>query len=257
MTGRAEPKTREPNRRRKRRARTRGLRAAPGSTLAGTRDALTAPVEDYLKAIYDIERGGDAAATNDIAQRLDIAPASVSGMVRRLAAQGLLAYERYRGVRLTPAGRRAALRTIRRHRVIEAYLVHALGFAWDSVHAEAERLEHAASDGLIDRMAVAIGEPLTDPHGAPIPTREGRVDEGTHRTLAEVAIGGRARLVRVSDEDPALLRYLSSLGLRPDVVVRVRDRAPYDGPITLDVAGRRLQVGAGLAAGLQVEPLAR
>ena len=111
---------------------------------------LTAPVEDYLKVIYDIERAEDAAATNDIAQRLQIAPASVSGMVRRLADQGLLKYERYRGVKLTGSGRRAALRTIRRHRVIEAYLVQALGYSWDVVHEEAERLEHAASDDLID-----------------------------------------------------------------------------------------------------------
>jgi DtxR family transcriptional regulator, Mn-dependent transcriptional regulator len=255
VTGTSHASAGERHGRRKRRVRSR--RVSSVGPLAGGRDTLTAPVEDYLKAIYDLERGGDAAPTNDIAQRLGIAPASVSGMVRRLAEQGLVAYQRYRGVRLTAAGRRAALRTIRRHRVIEAYLVRALGFAWDSVHAEADRLEHAASDDLIDRMALAIGEPLTDPHGAPIPTREGRVDERAHRTLAEVAVGGRARVVRVSDEDPALLRYLSSLGLRPDVVVRVRDRAPYDGPITLDVAGRRLQVGAGLAKGLQVEPVAR
>jgi len=214
---------------------------------------LTAPVEDYLKAIYAIELAGSAAATNDIAQRLDIAPASVSGMVRRLADQGLLAYEPYRGVRLTAAGRRAALRTIRRHRVIEAYLVRALGFAWDGVHEEAERLEHAASDALIDRMADAIGEPVTDPHGAPIPTREGTVDETPHRTLADVATGQSARVVRVSDKDPELLRHLSSLGLRPDVVVGVRARAPYEGPITLEVSGRWVQVGASLAGRLLVE----
>src|SRR3954454_14557620 len=131
--------------------------------MRATRGPLTAPVEDYLKAIYALGKGTGAAATNEIAQRLDLAPASVSGMVRRLADQGLLAYERYHGVRLTDGGRRAALRTIRRHRVIEAYLVKALGYPWDQVHPEAERLEHAASDELIDRMAAAIGEPLTDP----------------------------------------------------------------------------------------------
>ena len=119
-------------------------------------DDYTAPVEDYLKAIYELERAGGTAGTNEIAQRLSIAPASVSGMVKRLADQGLLDHERYRGVRLTEAGRRVALRTIRRHRVIEAYLMKALGYAWDRVHDEAERLEHAASDELIDRMASAI-----------------------------------------------------------------------------------------------------
>jgi DtxR family transcriptional regulator, Mn-dependent transcriptional regulator len=134
-------------------------------------ESLTAPVEDYLKAIYTIGRGSGPAATNEIAQRLAIAPASVSGMVRRLADQGLLAYERYRGVKLTDSGRRAALRTLRRHRVIEAYLSLALDYPWDRVHDEAERLEHAASDELVDRMAATIGEPEVDPHGAPIPTR--------------------------------------------------------------------------------------
>ena len=126
-------------------------------------DDVTAPVEDYLKVIYEIERLSGAAATTDIAHRLAIAPASVSGMVRRLAEQGLLAHERYRGVRLTDEGRRIALRMLRRHRIIEAYLTQALGYAWDRVHDEAERLEHAASDELVDRMAAAMGEPSVDP----------------------------------------------------------------------------------------------
>jgi DtxR family Mn-dependent transcriptional regulator len=134
--------------------------------------SVTAPVEDYLKAIFELEDAAGLAATNDIAAALGIAPPSVSGMIRRLAEQRLITYERYRGVRLTRAGRRAALRTIRRHRVIEAYLTAALGFPKDRVHEEAERIEHAASDELIDLMAAAIGEPEIDPHGSPIPTRE-------------------------------------------------------------------------------------
>lgn len=133
---------------------------------------MTAPVEDYLKVIFELEEGGGIAATNDIAAALGFAPPSVSGMMRRLAEQRLISYERYRGVKLTRAGRRAALRTIRRHRVIEAYLTTALGYPHDRVHEEAERIEHAASDELIDLMATAIGEPEIDPHGAPIPTRE-------------------------------------------------------------------------------------
>jgi len=211
-------------------------------------EPLTAPVEDYLKAIYAFERDGHAAATNDIAQRLSIAPASVSGMVQRLADQGLVEYERYRGVRLTAAGRRAALRTLRRHRVIEAYLVRALGYGWDTVHEEAERLEHAASDTLIDRMAEAIGEPLTDPHGAPIPTREGTIDETPHPSLADAEIGSRNRIVRVGDEDPGMLRYLDSLGLRPGVEVTLTNRAPFDGPLTIEVGSTTRQVGAALAS---------
>lgn len=133
--------------------------------------ALTGSVEDYLKVIYELEAAFGSAPTTDIAARLDIAPASVSGMMRRLAAQGWVQHERYRGARLTDRGRRAALRTLRRHRIIESYLVTVLGCQWDAVHAEAERLEHAASEALIDRMAAALGDPEHDPHGAPIPRR--------------------------------------------------------------------------------------
>jgi len=219
----------------------------------GTREALTAPVEDYLKAIYAIGRGTGAAATNEIAQRLAIAPASVSGMVRRLADQGLLAYERYRGVRLTDAGKRAALRTLRRHRVIEAYLAEALNYPWDRVHAEAERLEHAASDELIDRMAATIGEPEFDPHGAPIPTRDGGIAEGpAGRALSELAPGERGHVARVEDEDPDQLRYLGSLGIRPGVEFELVERAPFGGPLTVNVSGAARQLGPALAAHIVV-----
>jgi DtxR family Mn-dependent transcriptional regulator len=189
-------------------------------------ESLTGPVEDYLKTIYEIGRGTVAVATNDIAQRLNIAPASVSGMVRRLADQGLLGYERYRGVTLTDAGRRAALRTIRRHRIIESYLSKALEYPWDRVHDEAERLEHAASDELVDRMAKAIGEPVVDPHGAPIPSREGLVDETVYLTLDELGVGYGARVVRVSDDDPEMLRYLAELEIIPGAEIVVVSRAP-------------------------------
>jgi len=205
--------------------------------------ALTAPVEDYLKAIFEIE-GADAqadadrpsvAGTNEIAQALGIAPASVTGMLRRLAEQGLISYERYRGVRLSEAGRRAALRTIRRHRIIESYLTKALGYPWDRVHDEAERLEHAASDELIDRMASAVGEPTTDPHGAPIPTREGTLDARPLLALVDVDVGAVVRVRQVSDRDPERLRYLAELGVIPGADVRVLSRAPFGGPITLRI----------------------
>ncbi len=216
---------------------------------------LTEPVEDYLKAIYAIEQSGEAAGTSDLATRLEIAPASVSGMVRRLADQGLVSYERYRGVRLTDAGRRAALRTIRRHRVIESYLAKALGYAWDRVHAEAERLEHAASDELVDRMAEAIGEPLTDPHGDPIPTRDGVIDETRHQRLSDLAAGQRSRVKRVSDDDGELLRYLAQIGIRPGVMVTVAERAPFDGPLSLRIGKVTVQVGPVLASRVMVELL--
>lgn len=215
---------------------------------------LTGPVEDYLKAIYAIGKGTGPAATNEIAQRLALAPASVSGMVRRLADQGLLAYERYHGVKLTETGRLAALRTLRRHRVIEAYLARALGYQWDRVHDEAERLEHAASDELVDKMAAMIGEPDVDPHGAPIPTREGAVDETEYRSLADLAPGKTGVVVRVTDEDPEMLRYLGELSIRPGTRVTIRTRAPFDGPITLTVGKQELSIGPVLAACVLIAP---
>jgi DtxR family transcriptional regulator, Mn-dependent transcriptional regulator len=217
--------------------------------------ALTASVEDYLKAIYEIESASGsasaasgsreaqappaaAAGTNEIAQLLRIAPASVTGMLRRLADQGLIVYERYRGVRLTDGGRREALRTIRRHRVIEAYLTKALGYPWDRVHDEAERLEHAASDELIDRMAAAIGEPATDPHGAPIPTRDGTLDVRHLMPLLEAEPGALVYVRQVGDKDAERLRYLAELGITPGISLRVVERAPFGGPITLRIEGR-------------------
>jgi DtxR family Mn-dependent transcriptional regulator len=214
---------------------------------------LTAPVEDYLKAIYELERSGEAAETNAIARRLEIAPASVSGMVRRLADQGLISHERYHGARLTQAGRRAALRTIRRHRVIEAYLTSALGYSWDRVHDEAERLEHAASDELIDRMAEAIGEPETDPHGAPIPTREGTVSEERALVpLSSLGPGVAATVERVSDHSAEQLRYFAELGIVPGATVQVLAREPFEGPIILRVDDAQRSMGPALAAQVMV-----
>ena len=216
---------------------------------------LTGPVEDYLKTIFELETRNGAAGTNEIAAALRIAAPSVSGMIRRLSSQGLVTHEPYKGVQLTREGRRAALRTIRRHRVIEAYLTQALGYAWDRVHDEAERLEHAASDELVDRMAAAIGEPETDPHGAPIPTREGTLGaEPTLAPLAELADGGRARIARVADRDAERLRYLTTLGMEIGSEVELVSREPYDGPITVKVDGKRRVIGGELARQIFVEP---
>jgi len=225
-----------------------------------TSPPLSGPVEDYLKAIYDLERGAQAATTNEIAERLAISPASVSGMMRRLADQGLITHEPYRGVRLTEDGRRAALRTLRRHRILECYLTEVLGYPWDRVHDEAEQLEHAASEELIERMASALGDPSHDPHGAPIPSREGEVDETTLRTLADAAVGEQVRVRQVMDKDAERLRYLAELGIRPGALVRILERAPFDGPITLTVgrpgAGVTRVIGPALAEQVFVEPFA-
>ena len=217
---------------------------------------LTAPVENYLKAIYDIQQGGAAATTNVLAERLSLAPASVSGMIRRLAVQGLLEHEPYRGARLTESGRAAALRTLRRHRILESYLATVLGVPWDDVHAEAEQLEHAASEILIDRMARALGDPLFDPHGAPIPTRDGVVDETRHTTLADWPLGTRGTVMSVSDKDPAMLRYLGELELRPGAMVQVQTRAPYDGPIDVMVGHELRQIGPTAARAVRIAAIA-
>jgi DtxR family Mn-dependent transcriptional regulator len=211
------------------------------------RQPLTGQAEDYLKAIYELEQNGTLAGTNDIAARLGIAAASVTGMVQRLSRLGLVDVERYKGAKLTTAGRKAALQLIRRHRIIESYLVERLGFGWDDVHGEAERLEHAASDELIARMADAIGNPTADPHGAPIPSEDLEVDETRLRSIADLDAGRTATVVRMSDRDPEFLRYLDGLGIRPGARVQVAAKAPFDGPITLDVDGDRHDVGVAAA----------
>ncbi|MFI5244088.1 MAG: metal-dependent transcriptional regulator [Gemmatimonadales bacterium] len=214
---------------------------------------LTRQAEDYLKVIYEIEQDGKPAATTDIAEQLGIAAASVSGMVQRLARLSLVKVERYRGARLTASGRAVALQLIRRHRIIESFLVTKLGYGWDDVHEEAERLEHAASAELIDRLAEALGNPAADPHGAPIPTAAGRVDERRLSSIADLPVGARARVVRMSDRDAEFLRYMKKRGIVPGATVRVTAREPFDGPITLTVGRKRQAIGATAAAKVYVD----
>jgi len=215
--------------------------------------ALTGQAEDYLKAIYEMEQGGEPAATNALAELLGIAPASVSGMLQRLSRLGLVQVERYRGTRLTHAGRSAALQLIRRHRIIESYLVTRLGYGWDEVDEEAERLEHGASTELVERMAAALGHPTEDPHGAPIPTSDGLIDERRLQSIADLAVGQTARVMRMSDRDSAFLRYLAGMGIKPGATVKVAERAPFDGPLTITVRGVKHQVGIAAAARVYVE----
>ena len=177
-------------------------------TGASNGPVLTRSIEDYLKAIYELEQDGSPAQTSAIAGALEVAPPSVSGMVKRLSEAGLLQHVPYRGVQLTQEGRRAALRMVRRHRVVETYLTTKLGYDWDSVHEEAERLEHAVSDELIERMAMALGSPRYDPHGAPIPARDGTIETPSCIALSEVPVGGVAELRLVSDKDAERLRFI-------------------------------------------------
>lgn len=209
---------------------------------------LTQSVEDYLKVIYRLSQDGQPATTNAIAQALALAPPSVSGMVRRLAEQGLLQHEKYRGVALTETGRSAALRTIRRHRILESYLVARLGYTWDTVHDEAEQLEHAVSDELIGRMAEALGHPTTDPHGDPIPDAEGRMAEEALVRLDAVPAGTLVQVRRVDICAAERLRYLGGLGLTPGAQVVVLGREPFQGPVRLAIGNERPSLGSDLAA---------
>ncbi len=210
-------------------------------------ESLTRSAEDYLKAIYRLSPGGQPAATSDIAHLLALSPPSVSGMVKRLSEQGLLEHAPYKGVVLTSEGRRAALRTVRRHRLIESYLVAFLGYSWDTVHEEAERLEHAVSDTLAERMAAALGNPGVDPHGDPIPTAEGDVAEDAGTSLSDAPAGIEVAVRRVNAHEPDRLRYLAALGLTPGAVVTVTDRQPFDGPITIRTSGGDRVVASQMA----------
>jgi DtxR family Mn-dependent transcriptional regulator len=214
----------------------------------------TPAVEDYLKAIYQLGQGDAPVGTSAIAERLGVAPGSVTGMLKRLGQQELVEHERYQGARLTVEGRREAIRLIRRHRILELFLVEVLGYTWDQVHEEAERLEHAASDELVNRMSAALGDPEVDPHGHPIPGPTGPFRTPALPTLAELEPGDRAVLRRVSDDDPEALRYLASLNLIPGVEIEVLERTSHGGPVRVRVADREERIRLELARRLRVEP---
>jgi len=221
-------------------------------------EPLTRSVEDYLKAIYRLSRGSRPASTSEIAELLALSAPSVSGMVRRLSEQGLLEHVPYRGVLLTGAGRRIALRMVRRHRLIEAYLVGFLGYSWDTVHDEAERLEHAVSDLMVERMARALGDPRFDPHGDPIPSPDGSIDELVYTSLADFPVGEAAEVRRVDTSQPDRLRYLEHSGLTPGTRLTVLQRQPFSGPISIRIGAEEQIIGHELAQQvLCVRPEAR
>lgn len=216
---------------------------------------LSRSVEDYLKVIYHLSSEGGFATTSDIASMLAVAPPSVSGMVKRLSEAGLIEHVPYRGVQLTHQGRRAALRMIRRHRIIEVYLTQRLSYDWDNVHEEAERLEHAVSDELIERMARALGDPHYDPHGAPIPTVEGDIEETELVSLAEAVVGATVDVRQVDDTDSARLRYLAELGLTPGTRLAITERQPFNGPTIVRLGDAVRVVGQELARSVLCRPV--
>jgi DtxR family Mn-dependent transcriptional regulator len=213
---------------------------------------LTAAVEDYVKAIYTLESRGDGATTTALAERLEVRPASVSGMLPKLTELGLVEHEPYRGVRLTDRGRRVALEVVRHHRLLELFLVESLGMTWDEVHAEAEVLEHVISEELEELIAAKLGDPEFDPHGDPIPSRELTVPADESRTLYALEPGDRSTFARVSDSDPAMLRYLSERGIAPGATVEMIERQPFDGPVSVRVDGHEHVLGAVLARAMRV-----
>ncbi len=232
----------------------RSSHARPGRE-AGSSEAI----EDYAKAIYGLSRRGEGpVGTTDLAERLGVTPATATAMLKRLDARGLVRYQPYRGAALTAAGERVALEVIRHHRLLESYLAEALGMPWDRVHEEAEVLEHYISEDLEALIAEKLGDPSVDPHGDPIPGPDlAPLGDSGSRPLGDLEPGSRATFARVSDTDPAMLRYLSERGITPGVEIVVTGRQPFDGPLLVEVGGVEHALGAELVRRIRVGEAAR
>jgi DtxR family transcriptional regulator, Mn-dependent transcriptional regulator len=213
---------------------------------------LTDAIQDYVKEIYKLGAGGRRATTSALAERLGVAPPSVTSMLKKLASLGLVEHERYRGARLTPKGERVALEVIRHHRLLEQYLVETLGLPIDAVHAEADRLEHALSEELEAQIDKTLGFPTRDPHGDPIPGPDLKMQPVEVTPLSTLEAGAKATVERVPDGDGELLRYLSKLKLTPGRRLEVRESAPFEGPVTVRVAGADHAISRELAAQISV-----
>ncbi len=210
--------------------------------------------EDYIKGIYQLRRRtGAAVSTSDLARHLKVGDGSVTDMVKRLSAKKLLNYVPYKGVTLTEVGVKLAMKTIRRHRLWEMFLVRHLGYSWDEVHEEAERLEHVTSLELEERLDRALGSPSVDPHGDPIPTREGELKELIHPSVAECREGGRYRIARVSDESPEVLQYLKKLGLTLNKRIAIKQMIKFDGSVIVEWNKREIFLSGLMARNIFVE----
>lgn len=217
---------------------------------------FSSSIGDYLKAIWQLV-GSGVASTSEVSEQLSVAPASVTRMLGRLQEMGLVRYERYRGASLTPKGCTEALRLVRRHRLIETFLLEHLGYSWQEVHDEAERLEHAVSDGFTERLADFLGHPTHDPHGDPIPAADGTLVLEDSRPLSEVEVGDQVLISKVSDEDSSVLDYLGERGLVPGKVLTVKEMRKLDSVVTIeDENGESFSFGQPLAGSIfvHVEP---
>ena len=209
--------------------------------------------ENYAKAIYELQQGeGKPVRTTDVAHRLGVTPASASGMLRRLAGEGVVSYQRYHGARLTSEGERIALETIRHHRLIELFLAEVLGMPWDRVHEEAEVLEHHISEELEELIAAKLGQPALDPHGDPIPDRDLSISADDSVPLTELDPGDKGIFTRVSDTDASMLRYLAEHSIQPGARLTVKGREPFGGPVMVEIGGRTHPLGPELAASMSV-----
>jgi DtxR family Mn-dependent transcriptional regulator len=217
------------------------------------RSNFTRSQQDYLKALYQLHGDLRPVPTRELAQRLGISSPSVSEMVTRLTAQGLVEHDRYRGQQLTREGRKVALELVRHHRLLEMFLVQVLGYSWDEVHEEAERLEHVISERMEQRIFELLGRPELDPHGHAIPTLGGKVRSLSDRALSESRVGERVIVQGVSDEDPGRLRELERRGLLPGTRIEIVAESKFEGPIAVRIKGRRVSVPLGLARAMFVE----
>ncbi|MCA1899925.1 MAG: metal-dependent transcriptional regulator [Chloroflexi bacterium] len=215
----------------------------------------TQSVQDYLKRIYDLTESGSPASTNDLARELKVKPASVTGMIQKLAAETppLVAYQKHQGVTLTPAGKRAALEVIRHHRLLEAWLMQTLGYSWDEVHEEAERLEHVISEDLEQRIAAALGHPARDPHGELIPSEDLTMPADDCPPLAALRPTQTAIILRVNAHDANLLRHLDSLGLTPGVQVEVMEYSSFDNNLTIKANEKTTVLGLNITTKIFVQ----
>lgn len=218
--------------------------------------ARSPAIEDYLKAIYLLQQEQEQVTTSRVAQYFGFAPASVTGMLQKLAKLDLVNYTPYRGVCLTVSGLRVALDVLRHHRLLELFLVQALGYSWEEVHAEAEVLEHVISETLGARIAAHLGHPTVDPHGDPIPSIDGTIPASACHSLYDFAIGVPGQITRVTDQQPDRLRYLADLGLIPGAIITIHARAPFDGPVTLHVGNAIQYVDSQLARAIFIRPAA-
>jgi len=211
------------------------------------RSPLGQSAEDYLKSVYKLAREHPVVIPSQVADHLGISAAAVTKMVKRLEEMNLIRYSRRQGIRLTSAGEKIALRVIRHHRLIELYLIEALQFTWDQVHEEAERLEHVISESFEDKIDAFLGFPTRDPHGAPIPGKDGRIEHTRSRRLADLEPGQGGIIQQVNNDDPALLRYMGELGLYPGVEVILIARDPFGGPYRIRIGGRQHVIGPEVA----------